>query len=310
MPRSQFQQSGANRKVAEHNFYDFRYLRPTSGNIFFVDSNVTVEGNGLSPESAFNTLVEAVAACTANNGDIIIVMEGHAENVAGAIGININVAGVTIIGLGHGNARPVFSFTAAASTFQIDAANVRIENLVFVGNFTNGTTAAIDVKTAADDLTFYGCEWRETVNTKELLKAVTIEATISRVTFDQCRFKAVIGGDSVAAIFAEGAITDLRVINCSFNGDWTGGAIDADAAAITTPEFGNLVIRNADPSAGLAIAVDAATIGTFWNIRALTEKANTVPVATITASFFADCVGTDVAATSGLVFPATATAWS
>jgi len=69
------------------------------------------------------------------------------------------------------------------------------------------------------------------------------------------------------------------------------------------PEFGHLMIRNADPTNGFGITVDAATIGTFWNLHILTQKANTVPIAVVTASFFSEVYGTDVAATNAIVLP-------
>lgn len=283
------------------------------GNVWFVDSALGSDaaGFGYNPDSPFATLAYAFSSDVLASGDVVYVMPGHAEAVAAARGIIMDIAGVRVIGLGWGGNRPTFTGTTGATvTIEIAAANIWLENLLFVAGFTNGITEFIDVKTLSNDLVFKGCEWRETLNTQEFLKCVTIEATISRVTFDGCRFKGVIGGDSLAAIFAEGAITDLRVINSSFNGDWLDAVIDTDAGAITTPEFGNLMIRNADPTNGFAITINTATIGSFWDCAILTQKANTVPVAVLASSFFSNVIGTDVAATQGIPLPATATAWA
>ena len=83
-----------------------------------------------------------------------------------------------------------------------------------------------------------------------------------------------------------------------------------NAGAVTTPLFVNNLIRNADPTNGLSILLDATTIATLVGNDILAQKANTVPVSDVTASFLSRNYGTDVAATASIAFPATATAWS
>ena len=285
------------------------------GNVFYVDSGETTDGAdtagfGIHPDKPFLTLDFAVGQCTASQGDVIFVLPGHAETLATAAVLDIDVAGITIIGVGRGDARPTFSMSASASTVEINADDIHIENLIFVGTFTGGVAKAIDVKTGADDLTIKNCEFRETANTLELLIAINIEATINRVTIEGCRFKSVIGGDSTAAIFTEGACVDLRVIGCSFNGDWLNAVMDLDAAAITTPEVIRCHIRQADPTNGLAITIDSATIGHFAELYISTQKSNVVPISDLSASFCVEVYGTDAVATSAIILPATATAWS
>jgi hypothetical protein len=153
MPRTRLANLG---RVAEHNLYDLRQVYPTTGNIFFVDSGASAGGNGLSPEAAVLTIDAAIGLCTANNGDIIVVMEGHAESVVGAAGIAADVAGITIVGLGRGRKRPVITFTTAtAASCDISAASIHVENLVFV-NGIDAQTAMINISAA--DVTIKGCE--------------------------------------------------------------------------------------------------------------------------------------------------------
>lgn len=102
----------------------------TTGTYFFVSSLVGSNSNdGRSAESAFATIDYAIGMCTANKGDVIIVMPGHAETISAAGGITADVAGVYIIGLGLGSLMPTISFSATASTFVISAANVYVANL-------------------------------------------------------------------------------------------------------------------------------------------------------------------------------------
>ena len=170
-------------------------------NVWFVDSaaagGADTVGHGQHPDTPFDTLAYAFSSDLMASGDVVYVMPGHTEEIAAARGIIMDIAGVRVIGLGWGAARPTFTGTTGATvTIEIAAASLWLENLLFVADFTNGITQFIDVKTASNDLMFKNCEWRETVNTKEFLKAVTIEATISRVTFDGCKFTGIVGGET------------------------------------------------------------------------------------------------------------------
>lgn len=282
------------------------------GSIFYVDSVNGSSGNdGSEPDQAKATLAQALDLCTPSNGDTIVLCPGHAETIAGAAGVDVDVAGVRIIGLGHGALRPTFTFTAAASTFAVGASSVWIENLLFVANFTNGVTAGVDIDGNHSDVTFKDCEWRASASTKEFLKAVTIAEGAARVTFDGCRFTEVTGGDATAAIFTESTMTGLTVKNCTFHGDWSAAVLDLDDDAITLGlDIWNNYAYNADVSAGLFATVTAATVGFFVGNRTGIGKANTVPVTDASASVFVDNLATDAAAISELKYPATPTAWS
>lgn len=108
------------------------------GTVRFVDSSHAAAqnalGGGQSPDKPFatlayvmtnaSTLTPALAA-----GDVIYVMPGHAETIAAAAGIACATAGVKIIGLGWGAARPTFTFSVTGSTWTVTAASVLIKNI-------------------------------------------------------------------------------------------------------------------------------------------------------------------------------------
>lgn len=107
----------------------------TTGNVFFVDSGATNASDGnaaTGPGKPAATIEGAYDKCTADNGDIVIVMPGHTENVTAAIAID--TAGIQIIGLGIGFTRPQVVFTGTAGSFTVSAANCRISNLVLVAS--------------------------------------------------------------------------------------------------------------------------------------------------------------------------------
>lgn len=99
--------------------------------IFFVDSNGggSTTSGGRSPESAFTTLAAAIAACTASKGDVIYVLPGHSESLSGATALNINIAGISICGVGNRLNRPLFTWHTTDAKVTISAANVRLFNL-------------------------------------------------------------------------------------------------------------------------------------------------------------------------------------
>lgn len=115
----------------------------TTGSYFFVDSSTGSAGNdGTSPTSALNTVDNAVNKCTANKGDVIVCMPGHAETISSATSLVLDVAGVTVIGLGTGNKRPTFTYaTSTAASVVVSADNVTVANCRFIGNLDNVAAA-------------------------------------------------------------------------------------------------------------------------------------------------------------------------
>ena len=130
-----------------------------TGNVYFVDSGATGasdSNDGLRPDRghALATLDGAINKCTADNGDFIILMPGHAES---ATAIAADTAGVTIIGVGYGEAMPTITgTTAAADLIDVTADSVVIKNVKLVGG-ASGTTALIDVTADGDFFRLEDC---------------------------------------------------------------------------------------------------------------------------------------------------------
>ena len=112
---------------------DYR-LHPNK--VYFVDSShsaaVNAVSGGRSPDKPFATLAYVFSATLTPvlaAGDVVYVMPGHTETIAAAAGIACATAGVRVVGLGWGAARPTFTFSAATSTWTITAASVYIQNI-------------------------------------------------------------------------------------------------------------------------------------------------------------------------------------
>ncbi len=138
-------------------------LGPQSRVIAYVRSGgVYPDGNPELNNRLVTTLAAALGRCESGRGDIILVASDHTENFATADSCPLLVAGTRIIGLGTGTQRPSFTWTAAASTFLMDVANVSIENcrLFLAGAHAAGSalTVAAPITVSAAGCSITNCE--------------------------------------------------------------------------------------------------------------------------------------------------------
>jgi hypothetical protein len=135
---------------------------PTGGLVHYVYQDGS--GNGVASLSGLDsgisnsqnlTVATALGKCRADRGDTIVCLPGHVENLATAAAWTM-VAGVTIIGMGVGDDRATFTWSAAASTLLMNAANVRILNCNL---FVAGPSPAVALTVAAPiTISAEGCE--------------------------------------------------------------------------------------------------------------------------------------------------------
>lgn len=112
-----------------------------TGNIWFVNSGIGINGNPGTADLPWATLAYALANTAVTAGDVIVVADGHAETVTAAAGILAATAGVQIVGLSNGTRRPTITFsTSTAATFKVTAAGVNIQGLRFVTNIASQVT--------------------------------------------------------------------------------------------------------------------------------------------------------------------------
>lgn len=123
------------------------------GKVFWVNNSGVLPEKGISGSNGndgsylrpFSTIDYAIGRCTASRGDLIVVMPGHSETITTDGGIALDVAGVGIVGIGHGDLRPkIVLDTAAAAAVTISAANCMMSNLILEASFAD-VTNAIDV---------------------------------------------------------------------------------------------------------------------------------------------------------------------
>lgn len=247
----------------------------TTGNTFYVKSGQS--GDGSASTSAVATIDAAIGLCTASNGDRIIVMPGHTETVTAAAGIALDVAGVSIIGIGFGANRPTITFTTAVgASFAVTAANCVAYNLLFIGGI-DALTNPISV--AAADFALVGCEYRDT-SAMQCTDCILTTAAANRLQIRDFRYD----GDTAAGTNAGIAIVggDRIVIDGLYmDGNFAVAGIDIRTTATTDLEVRNAQFRNRT-AAGVGseiflkdtITASTGMIGPNINIRLPSNTTN------------------------------------
>lgn len=187
------------------------------GEIFWVNNSTVLakggvggsNGNDGSYRRPFSTIDYAIGRCTANRGDIILVMPGHAENLAGAGVIAADVAGIAIVGLGTGTKMPTLSWTGASATLAISAANISFVNMKFVANVADVTTM-FDITGGGDGLSFEKCVWTDTSTVLNAVNFITLATGADDMSFIDCR---VIGKSASNDSFITGVAHDRFVMD-------------------------------------------------------------------------------------------------
>ena len=249
--------------------YTYDDLEEHPGNIFFADSGHAAAsdtaGFGRNPDVPFATIDYAVALCTADNGDTIVAMPGHAEVVTEAAGLALDVAGITLQGLGKGALQPTVTFpTIDSADVDIDAANVTIKNIHFVAAVAD-LAVAIDVN--ADDFTLDGC--RFTGDNGGLNALVWVEdalATASdRLTIQNCYCMDRDASNTHFVNFVgtgDGYIIQNNILLGDFGTVCIGGA-----GVVTNVAILNNYISNAATTADGGIGLAGACTGIVANNR-------------------------------------------
>jgi len=264
---------------------------PVSGGVGGLD------GNNGTFQRPFATLDYAVGKCVASRGDTIIILPGHAETVSTATALALDVAGITIIGLGAGTLRPTFTLdTAATATIAVSAANVSLKNLVFTANFADiaelFTPSAVDfhcedcefnaaganlnfveivdtgtTDNECDGLSFVRCSWVEpdTATTSFL----NIDADLDQLVVEDCYFNLGVNTSDlpIIAVVATGKdLTNVRIVGneCIRLNDANPLLITADTTTANTGVVADNFVRHLDVAAELLVTA-GTNFGFFDN---------------------------------------------
>lgn len=271
-----------------------------AGRVFYVNNAASNESDtptgGTSWANPLATIDYAIGLCVANRGDVIMVGPGHADTVTDAGGIAADVAGISIVGVGNGFLRPTITFTtAAAASFNISAANVRVENLAFI--------CGIDDQTAMMNIT---ANYAIVRNCYFLLGDSSFDAEAGIVGSGLSDFSVIennfFRSGSTTAItngaISMGAASYAKIRNNEIYGYFgTAGAIVNTAACSGFDTIGNMIVNLSADANNQAIVYDASTTGIVANNRvAVIDSTSPNPftcaAAYVSGNYFTGAAGT------------------
>ncbi len=284
---------------------------PTYGNTFYVHSATGDDSrDGKSPLRALATIDAAVNLCTANQGDAIIVLPNHTETLT-ATDITVDVAGVSIIGIGHGGQMPHLLHNHADAEVSIVADDVLWQGIRHSADVT-AVKVAIEIEDGADNCIVRGCKFDVVATTTdEFLVSIRTNDASNFALIEDCDIDMGLGG-AVAAISFTKDTDGTTVRGCRIQGDYSTAVINGITTASTNLDInGNLLINGTSGGIGTEPGIELVT-GSTGTIRDnyivcnLATKA--AAVVADTAMLFQNFYNEDVsgAATGGLVGTASA----
>ena len=237
-----------------------------SGNVFFVDSVASgatdVAGYGTTPDAPFKTIDFAVGQCTANQGDVIFVLPGHVETVAAAAGLDLDVAGIRIIGLGNRADRPKIDFTATGADMDIDAANITLENFNLDLTSFDALAAPIDVNSAG--FTMRKCHVLTADSGGQCTLGVLTDANADYMVIEDCFFEGSSDAGTTATVRIVGG-DFIEIKRCRFVGAYTTtiGAIEMLTTAPSHILIDDCDINNTTAASTVCITGITGATGTI-----------------------------------------------
>lgn len=238
-------------------------LPQTAGRVFWVAdaASYQVEGNtytasdnndGLSPERALLTVDYAVGLCTANEGDVIVLLHGS-HSVSSSVAVD--VAGITITGIpgaigprgsrmpAGGTRRRTSIVSTSGDVFTVTAADVEICHIHFDDL---AATQAIDASAAADRLYVHDCSFlldaAADTNTMGIHFSQSTTGSVDHALIQNCYF--VAGAANGPAVRALGTVIGLTIESSTFR--LVGAAAWADAITVIDAGSLGVTIRDCD----------------------------------------------------------------
>ena len=221
------------------------------GKIFFVNNSSVLPANSITPSDAnkggyldaCSTIDGAIGKCVANRGDIIMVMPGHAETLDGASAIDLDVAGVALIGLGHGSLRPVLTYDTSTDTVAIGADNCSIINIEFRASVT-GVVDGLIIEDGVDHALVKDCVFSvDAAGTDEFLDCISLVNNNSRCVIEDCVIDMGIAG-AVSGIHMDADTAYLEIRNCKIRGDFSTANILGDTTLSTNILIEDCLLEN------------------------------------------------------------------
>lgn len=265
------------------------------GELRFVDSTGggTTASGGRSPENAHTTIESMMSATylNANKAMRVVVLPGHAETITAANGIDLDIAGTIVEGIGYGSLKPTITLgTATTASLRVNAANITLRNFRFVGNI-DSLVKFIDVN--ANYCTIEDCDF-VTSSAKEATSFINLATTIDYLTVRRCRFEQPTDPTGSDGAADTGAIYIVDSEFILIEGCWFSGNFETAIIHNRTTACKNLLVRDCygqqDLSGAEPFQLVAGATGGCWgghfNTPAETAATEATLVGTLGNGFF------------------------
>jgi len=249
--------------------------RETTGSVYFVGSTVAGASNnaathGTSAVTPFLTIEYAFSVCSANKGDIIYVMPGHVETVNTDGGLNCDVAGVSVIGLGNGDGRAKIVVTGdSAAAVIVSQTDILLENLYFDIAYST-LTGALDIQNARCSIV--NCDFL-LADGEECEYAIVTDTNADNLRVLYCTFRTAQGVDSTNQAISLSSIDRPEIGWCVFEMPSTPACIQAVAAAsVTLASIHHNYFYIADGITVVSFSSATLVTGSFFNNRIASDS--------------------------------------
>ena len=172
--------------------YTIQDMEAHPGTVRFVDSSHAAKANALgggrSPDKPFSTLAYVMTNASSLTpalavGDVLYAMPGHTETLSSAGAIACATAGVKVIGLGWGSARPTFTLDETDATWTITAAGVYIKNI----RVTSGVAELVNMFTVSGaDVTLDKVDFLDAGATFTTIQFLLTTTAADRLMLENC----------------------------------------------------------------------------------------------------------------------------
>lgn len=254
-------------------------LPATSGKYFWVDSTSGSNGGDGTVLSPFATETFALTKCV--SGDVVVLMPGYTRTISGALGVNFNVAGVTIITMGQGASKATYSFSNTASTLGISAASVRILGGIRLTPTVDQVVTGLAI-TANDFVA--DIEIMETADNVEFVKGV-LGTTVSRGSLN-INYLGRVGGTHCTTGVSLNGCSNIDITG-KFNGKASTAWVNFVTVACSNIRI-NADVNNAGTSLTKTV-VDTIT-GSKWTFKGFDEVAGSMTSGSDAAAIAGDDV--------------------
>lgn len=227
--------------------------------------------------SIYNTIADAISQASPSVGDVIYVAEGYTETLSSAAALALSKAGVAVIGLGVGDARPKLTFaTSTAATMTISADNVQFVNFVLVTNID----ALVNALVVTGDNCYIDIEHQDTSASVEAATVVRLDTANN--SFLKIKHLGFTGGNATVSLVRLDNCDNVRIDLDAFGVNSTAWVEMVDAAST------NVHVEGRAYTSGITdfsqLVVDTVT-GSTWTAELFDASAGSKVIGSDVSAF-------------------------